>query len=233
MRLDRSIASQGAYTRSELRKLIRAGRVTVDGAPVRDPGAAVDPENNVLAVDGKALNYREHLYLMLNKPKGVISATEDRSAKTVLDLVPPELFRKGLFPAGRLDGETTGFVLLTDDGEFAHRILSPGNHIMKTYIATLRDVPPDSQLQPLRDGIELRDGSHCLPAEVRILGDRTVEIKICEGKYHQIKRMFAAAGNRVLELERTAMGGLPLDPDLEPGKCRELTAEELDRITAR
>lgn len=104
---------------------------------------------------------------------------------------------------------------------------------MKTYIATLRDVPPDSQLQPLRDGIELRDGSHCLPAEVRILGDRTVEIKICEGKYHQIKRMFAAAGNRVLELERTAMGGLPLDPDLEPGKCRELTAEELDRITAR
>ncbi len=231
MRIDKAIASQGAFSRSEIKKLIRKGEVNVDGHPVRDPGTDVDPEQSTIRVAGSLLRYRAHLYLMLNKPTGVVSATEDRSQRTVLDLVPKELYRGGLFPAGRLDLDTTGFVLLTDDGAFAHRILSPQNHIWKTYVASLAHAPKPGELQPLLDGIRLRDGTRCQPAKVHMLDDTTVEIRICEGIYHQIKRMFAATGNHVERLHRTAMGGLPLDPALAPGDCRELTAEEMKRLT--
>lgn len=230
MRLDKAIASQGQYSRSEIKKKIRRQEITVNGTPVKDPGVQVDPQRDVIRIDGEALTYKEHLYLMLNKPQGVVSATEDRSQPTVLDLVPEELYRDGLFPAGRLDADTTGFVLLTDDGDFAHRILSPKNHIRKTYVAELAQAPTREELQPLLDGIELRDGTHCLPAQVRILGETTVEIRIVEGKYHQIKRMFAAAGNRVVSLTRTAMGDLPLDPHLASGQCREIKPDELKKI---
>lgn len=230
MRLDKAIASQGKYSRSEIKKKIRRQEILVGGVPAKDPGMAVDPKRDDILVDGEPLRYKEHIYIMLNKPQGVVSATEDRSARTVLDLVPEELYRDGLFPAGRLDADTTGFVLLTDDGEFAHRILSPKNHIRKTYVAELAHAPAEGELQPLLDGIELRDGTRCLPAEVRMLGETTVEIRIVEGKYHQIKRMFAAAGNRVLRLTRTAMGDLPLDSTLVPGQCREITPDELKKI---
>lgn len=230
MRLDKAIASQGKYSRSEVKKKIRGQEVLVNGTVARDPGMQVEPERDDIRVSGEPLTYKEHIYLMLNKPQGVVSATEDRSARTVLDLVPQELYRDGLFPAGRLDADTTGFILLTDDGEFAHRILSPKNHIRKTYVAELLRAPTEEELQPLRDGLELRDGTRCLPAQVSILGEKTVEIRIVEGKYHQIKRMFAAAGNRVVALTRTQMGDLPLDPGLVPGQCREITSDELKKI---
>lgn len=230
MRLDKAIASQGKYSRSEIKKKIRGQDVTVNGAVVKDPGLQVEPGQDEILIDGVPLTYKEHIYIMLNKPLGVVSATEDRSARTVLEFVPEELYRDGLFPAGRLDADTTGFILLTDDGDFAHRILSPKNHIRKTYVAELAQAPTTEELQPLLDGIELRDGTRCLPAEVRILGEKTVEIRIVEGKYHQIKRMFAAAGNRVMALRRTAMGDLPLDPALVPGQCREITEDELKKI---
>lgn len=230
MRLDKAIASQGKYSRSEIKKKIRGQDVTVNGAVVKDPGLQVEPGQDEILIDGVPLTYKEHIYIMLNKPLGVVSATEDRSARTVLEFVPEELYRDGLFPAGRLDADTTGFILLTDDGDFAHRILSPKNHIRKTYVAELAQTPTKEELQPLLDGIELRDGTRCLPAEVRILGEKTVEIRIVEGKYHQIKRMFAAAGNRVMALRRTAMGDLPLDPALVPGQCREITEDELKKI---
>ncbi|MBQ9067044.1 MAG: rRNA pseudouridine synthase [Clostridia bacterium] len=233
MRLDKLMASQGLGSRADCKKWIRKKQVTVNGAVVTDPGIAVDPEADTVVVSGQTVRYQEHLYLMLNKPLGVVSATEDRDAVTVVDLVPPELSRDGLFPAGRLDADTTGFILLTDDGEFAHRILSPKNHIFKTYVATLKAPVRDSDLQELREGIRLSDGTRCLPAEVSVLDPHTVQIRICEGKYHQIRRMFAAAGNRVLALTRTAMGTLPLDPSLAPGACRELTEEERARITER
>ena len=234
-RLDKIIASQGKYSRSEVKKLVKGGRITVGGTVVKSADMKLD-EGSDIAIDGVSINYRRHIYIMLNKPQGVISATEDRTQKTVLDLVPKELYRNGLFPAGRLDGDTTGFVLITDDGDFAHRILSPKNHIMKTYHATLRDELTDDDILRFKEGLTLGDGTECLEAHVRVLekGETTLaEIKICEGKYHQVKRMFASIGNKVLALRRVKMGGLELDGSLSEGECREITAEEIKLLLAK
>ncbi|MBQ1895618.1 MAG: rRNA pseudouridine synthase [Clostridia bacterium] len=231
MRLDRLISSQGRYSRNEVKKLIRDGLVTVNGEKAPTSDIQVDPAVSEVVIAGEPFIYREHVYLMLNKPEGVVSATDDRLHRTVLDLVPPEYSRPGLFPAGRLDADTTGFVLITDDGDFAHRILSPKNHVEKTYIAELTDPITDEDVEKLEAGIVLKDGFECLPSKIKVLEERKIEIKICEGKYHQIKRMLAATGNRVLVLKRTKIGGLPLDIDLLPGKCREITQEDLDVIT--
>lgn len=231
-RLDKIIASQGKYSRSEVRKLVKDGAVTVNGAVAKKSDIKVS-QTDEISVFGTPLCYKKHIYIMLNKPQGVISATEDRTQKTVLDLVPSELFRPGIFPAGRLDGDTTGFVLLTDDGDFAHRILSPKNHIMKTYHATLRDRLTGEDIDRFKAGLILGDGTTCLEAHVRVIseGETTVaEIKICEGKYHQVKRMFASIGNKVLMLRRVKMGGLSLDETLAEGECRELTAQEVELI---
>lgn len=232
-RLDKVIASQGKHSRSEVKKLVKGGRVTVDGEKVKSADIKVSPEEAVITVDGEIIGYKKHIYIMLNKPQGVISATEDRSQKTVIDLVPPGLFRQGLFPAGRLDGDTRGFVLITDDGDFAHRILSPKNHILKTYHATLERPVTDEEILKFREGIELKDGTLCLEAQVRMTGNEppVAEIKIHEGKYHQVKRMFAALGNRVVDLRRVKMGNLHLDEGLAEGQCREITAQELEKIT--
>ncbi len=231
-RLDKIIASQGKYSRSEVKKLVKAGLVKVNGKVVKASDIKCDTVADEIIVDGVSLNYKKHIYIMLNKPKGVISATEDPTQKTVIDLVPPELKRAGLFPAGRLDGDTTGFVLITDDGDFAHRILSPKNHIMKTYHATLRRPLTDDDIVKFKEGLTLGDGTKCLEAHVRMLPDRenTAEVIICEGKYHQVKRMFASLDNKVLELRRVKMGELDLDESLPEGCCRELTAEELELV---
>lgn len=229
-RLDKLIASQGKLSRSDVKKMVKSGRVTVDGAVVKSADIKVDAEKSRISVDGKELSYKKHIYIMLNKPQGVISASNDKTQKTVVDLVPPELYRDGLFPAGRLDGDTVGFVLITDDGDFAHRILSPKNHIMKTYHATLKAPLTESDIERFKNGIELSDGTLCLEAEVRMLegtDEPTAEVKICEGKYHQVKRMFAALGNKVVYLRRVKMGELFLDESLKEGECREITAEEL------
>ena len=234
-RIDKIIASQGQYSRSEVKKLIKAGRVTVDGKIPKNGDVKADPNVSVIAIDGKAMGYKKHIYIMLNKPQGVVSATDDRDHKTVIDLVPKELKREGLFPAGRLDADTVGFALITDDGDFAHKILSPKNHIMKTYHALLQRELTREDIEAFRNGIELRDGTLCLEAEVSpIEGDEPMaQIKICEGKYHQVKRMFAALGNKVLYLKRVKMGGLCLDENLEEGKCREITSQELELIQAK
>ncbi|MBR0349012.1 MAG: rRNA pseudouridine synthase [Clostridia bacterium] len=232
-RLDKLISSQGSYTRKQAQQLIKDGLVKVDGITVRDRGFHIDPEVNSVILDGKEFAVEKFVYLMLNKPKGVVSATNDRSQKTVVDLVPDELKKRNLFPAGRLDMTTTGFVLITDDGDFAHRILSPKNHIEKTYEARLAESVTEEQLRMVADGIVLKDGTECLPAKFKILegGDNPlVEIKICEGKYHQIKRMFAAAGNGVIELKRTKMGNLSLDENLAEGECRRLNEAEVALI---
>lgn len=231
-RLDKIIASQGKYSRSEVKRLVKAGLVRVNGNIVKSSDIKCDVSTDEITVDGVSLNYKKHIYIMLNKPKGVISATEDASQKTVIDLVPSELKRAGLFPAGRLDGDTTGFVLITDDGDFAHRILSPKNHIMKTYHATLKKTLTDEDIVAFKKGLTLGDGTKCLEAYVRMLPDRenVAEVIICEGKYHQVKRMFASLGNRVLELKRVKMGELDLDESLAEGECRELTDSELERV---
>lgn len=233
-RLDKLISSQGSYTRKQAQQLIKDGLVKVDGITVRDRGFHIDPDVNSVILDGKDFAVEKFVYLMLNKPKGVVSATNDRSQKTVVDLVPDELKKRNLFPAGRLDMTTTGFVLITDDGDFAHRILSPKNHIEKTYEARLAESVTEEQLRMVADGIVLKDGTECLPAKLKILEDGDnplVEIKICEGKYHQIKRMFAAAGNGVIELKRTKMGKLSLDEALPEGECRRLNEAEVALIS--
>ena len=234
-RLDKIIASQGQYSRSDVKRLVKQGRVTLDGIAVKSSDIKADPDKAEIKIDGRVLGYKKHLYIMLNKPKGVISATEDPTQPTVIDLVPKQLRREGLFPAGRLDGDTTGFVLITDDGDFAHRILSPKNHIMKTYIATLQRALTEADIEAFKKGIELKDGTLCLEAEVTAVSGTVpmAQVKICEGKYHQIKRMFAALGNKVLELRRIKMGELCLDESLAEGKCRELTQEELALIEKR
>lgn len=235
-RLDKLISSQGTYTRKQAQQLIKDGMVKVDGTIVRDRGFHIDPDINKVMVGGKDFGVEQFVYIMLNKPKGVVSATNDRSQKTVIDLVPDEFRKRNLFPAGRLDMTTTGFVLITDDGDFAHRILSPKNHIEKTYEARLAEKVSDEQLETVADGIVLKDGTECLPAKLRVLEDGDnplVEIKICEGKYHQIKRMFAAAGNGVVELKRVKMGELPLDDTLPEGQCRKLSEAEVALIEKR
>lgn len=235
-RLDKLICSQGAYTRKEAQQMIKDGQVKVDGITVRDRGFHIDADESEVLINGALFKVERFVYLMLNKPKGVVSATNDRSVKTVIDLVPDDLKRRNLFPAGRLDITTTGFVLITDDGDFAHRILSPKNHIEKTYEARLAEPISDEQMQFVADGITLGDGTKCLPAKLRRLEDGAnplIEIRICEGKYHQIKRMFAAAGNGVIELKRTKMGKLQLDPDLSEGECRKLTEDEIALIETK
>ena len=234
-RIDKIIASQGKYSRSEVKKLVKDGRVTLDGKVIKSSDVKADPDLNDIAVDGKSIGYKKHLYIMLNKPQGVVSATEDTDHTTVIDLVPKELKRDGLFPAGRLDGDTVGFVLITDDGDFAHKILSPKNHIMKTYHATLQRPVTAEDIDAFKKGIELKDGTLCLEAQVSPLDSDTpmAEIKICEGKYHQVKRMFAALGNKVVFLKRVKMGALPLDESLEEGQCREITPEELSLLQSR
>ncbi len=230
LRLDKLISSQGEYSRKEAQALIKNGAVRVDGAIVRDRGCHIDPDKSHISINGTDFEVSDFVYIMLNKPKGVVSATTDKNVKTVVDLVPDIYKGRNLFPAGRLDMTTTGFVLITDDGDFAHRILTPKNHIEKTYEARLAESTDDEQLKKVADGITLGDGTTCLPAKIRILEDTEqplVEIKICEGKYHQIKRMFAAAGNGVIELRRTKMGALPLDPDLGEGECRRMTSDEI------
>ena len=232
-RLDKLIASQGRFSRREVQELIKSGAVKVNGITFRDRGAKSDDEKDIICVNGEQLDFQRFVYIMLNKPKGVVSATNDKNEKTVIDLVPKEFKGRNLFPAGRLDITTTGFVLVTDDGDFAHRILSPKNHIEKTYEARLAESVTEGQLEAVRNGIELKDGTKCLPAKVTVLADGEkplVEIKICEGKYHQIKRMFAAAGNGVIELKRTQMGGLTLDPNLKEGECRLLDVHEVQKI---
>lgn len=232
-RLDKIISSRTQFSRREVQNLVKKGLVKVNGITVRDRGAKVDDENDSIDVNGEVLKNQRFAYLMLNKPKGVVSATNDPKQKTVIDLVPEEYKGRHLFPAGRLDMTTTGFVLITDDGDFAHRILSPKNHIEKTYEARLAEGVTEAQLEAVAEGITLKDGTECLPAKLKVLenGENPlVEIKICEGKYHQIKRMFAAAGNGVIELKRTKMGELPLDPELAEGDCRSLTLDELALI---
>lgn len=229
-RLDKYISSQSALSRREAQKAIRDKRVTVNGEVVRAVNLKTDPDSDTVTLDGQALSYKKHVYYMLNKPMGVVSATEDRIEKTVLDILPEELRRTGIFPAGRLDKDTTGLLILTDDGDYAHRMLSPKKHVDKRYIATLDRSPDDSICERFKEGITLGDGTLCKSGQAMILDNSRVEVVISEGKYHQVKRMFAALGYHVEALERIQIGALRLDPALSLGEVREMTAREADAV---
>ncbi len=232
-RLDKLIASQGLLSRSDVKNMVRRGEVSVNNMVVKDSSLKVSYEDDI-KISGKSLLQTEYTYIMLNKPKGVVSASEDKNDKTVVDILPDELKRKKLFPAGRLDKDTTGFSLITDDGEFAHRILSPTRHVDKTYIAEVSEkIDFEKARKAFSDGIVLSDGTVLLSAVLELLenGEKQVfKVVIKEGKYHQIKRMFASMGTTVVELKRVAIGGLALDSDLAEGEARLLTSSELELI---
>ncbi len=233
MRLDRFFSSQELLSRRETRACVKEGLICVNGIPAVSAEQKVDPQRDAVCLRGVRVEYKPFLYLMLNKPPGVVSSTDDRRNPTVLDCVPRELYRSGLFPAGRLDKDTVGFVLLTDDGAFAHRILAPGNHISKTYLVRLDGPVTEEGISLLESGVTLADGTICQKTPVKVLesGDRPlVQLVLCEGKYHQIKRMFGVLGLGVDWLKRTKIGGLPLDADLPEGGCREILHNEVEKI---
>ena len=228
-RLDKAISDCLPCTRKEATKLIRGRRVRVDGEICTKPDSKIDEKTAEISVDGKMLNLRSNIYIMLNKPSGLISATEDVREKTVLSLLPDEYMTKGLFPAGRLDKDTTGLLILTNDGELTHRLLSPKNKHEKTYIAQV-DVPFEADdAQKVENGIMLDDGMSC-PVVLEVCEDnpRCASITITEGRFHEVKRICAAIGKHVTALERVNFCGIPLDESLERGEWRHLTDEELE-----
>lgn len=229
-RLDKFISSQLAgVSRKDARELIKRGSVTVNGTSERSADRKIDAEKDVVAVSGEVIGYKRFLYIMLNKPAGVVCATRDGLSETVLELLPPDLRRDGLFPAGRLDKDTVGFVLITDDGALAHRILSPKSHVDKEYFVRLRDDIPENAEDMFAEGMVL-DGEKCLPAKLNRISARECELTLHEGKYHQIKRMFEALGNEVVYLKRISIAGIKLDENLSEGQARELTDDELSKL---
>lgn len=230
-RLDKILAGTGRWSRREVRDLVRAGRVTVNGAVALHADDKISREGLALAVDGKAVSGEEFVYLMLNKPAGLVSATEDPRQATVLDLLPAHLRRVGLFPAGRLDKDTVGLLLLTNDGPLAHRLLSPKKHVDKTYFVQVEGALDGGDVEAFASGMVLPDGLVCQSAVLKPLeAPSEALVTIREGKYHQIKRMLAERGKPVRYLRRLTMGPLSLDPGLEEGAWRPLTVEELGAL---
>lgn len=232
-RLDKILSSQGVGSRKEAGILIRRGLVHVNGILATRPETKTDPERDQITIEGKPLRFQRHVYLMMNKPAGVVSASRDSREKTVVDLVPPVLSRRDLFPAGRLDRDTTGLLILTDDGELAHRMLSPKKHVYKLYEASVDGPVGAEEIEKFAAGVALEDGTVCLPAGLTVVKQGTAWetlVEIREGKFHQVKKMFLAVGRRVLRLKRVRIGGLELDKTLKEGECRELTKEELALI---
>lgn len=234
MRLDRFLSNQLNISRADAKELIKKRLVTVNGVTAKLFDMKVDPEGDEVVSEGKAVTYRKHVYIMLNKPSGVVCATRDRLSETVLELIPEELRRDGLFPAGRLDKDTEGFVLITDDGAFAHEILSPKKHVEKRYFARLEKPAKESDIELFASGMKIDGGDVCLPAKLEITENpNEVYITLREGMYHQIKRMAEAADNKVVFLKRVSIGGLPLDPDLALGESREILHKEIEKIYAK
>ena len=229
-RLDKALSDLGVATRSELRGIIRSGRVTVDGAAVTEPERRIDPERSILRLDGRQLQYRAYRYFMMDKPAGVLSVTEDRRQKTVLDMLPPELRRLDLFPVGRLDKDTSGLLILTNDGDFAHRVISPKSGVEKRYLAQVDGRVDAGDVRAFAAGLVLADGTQCLPAVLEPLGEGQCLVTVMEGKYHQVKRMLAAVGKPVLALRRLSVGGLELEESLGPGGFRELDEGDLCKV---
>ncbi len=232
-RLDKIIASTGRWSRREVKDLVRQGRVTVDDVPARSAEEKADPEQAVIAVNGELLNWRRYTWVMLNKPAGYLSATEDGRGATVLDLLPQDLQRQGLFPVGRLDKDTEGLLLLTNQGGLAHDLLSPKKHVDKEYYVRVDGRLTGADCEAVKAGLRLNDGLVCQPAELVILPEGAgseAHITIREGKFHQIKRMMAYLGKPVTYLERVRMGNLTLDSALSRGNWRFLTAEEVNDL---
>lgn len=229
-RLDKLLAGTGKWSRREVKALVRQGLVRVDGRLAASAEDKLDPAAAIITVDGETISLCRFTYVMLHKPAGVLTATEDRKQPTVLDLLPPELRRIGLAPVGRLDKDTEGLLLLTNDGELAHRLLSPKYHVEKRYFARVDGELSAADAEAFARGMTLGDGLECLPAGLQVLPDRVCIVTLREGKFHQVKRMLAARGAPVLYLKRLSMGPLTLDDSLAAGAYRLLRAEEISAL---
>ncbi len=225
-RLDKVLAGLGAGSRREIAALARAGKITVNGEICRAPDRKISPEEDKLSVDGQPFQYRAHWYLMLNKPAGVVTATEDNFQRTVLDLLPEQLRRAGVFPVGRLDKDTEGLLLLTTDGAFGHALMSPRRHVPKVYEARFGGTLAPDAAARFAAGLTLADGTLCRAAVLEPIGADSARVTLCEGKFHQVKRMLRAVGVTVTALRRIRIGALALDPALAPGAFRELREDE-------
>ncbi len=224
-RIDKILSSQNIASRSEAKELIRKKKISVNGRIVLKPDEKFEPETDEISVDGKIISFKKYVYIMMNKPAGVLSASNDKYARTVIDLLPKEWQRKGLFPAGRLDKDTEGFILITDDGELAHKMLAPKNHVYKLYKAVVDKVLTENDVTAFQNGI-----NEFLPAEMKILDEHTALVEICEGKFHQVKKMFNAVGANVTYLKRLRIGGVMLDESLSKGHFRELSDSEISQL---
>ncbi|WP_096269740.1 pseudouridine synthase [Paucisalibacillus globulus] len=230
MRLDKLLSNMGFGSRKDVKALVKSKAVRVNDTIVKDSGAKVDPENDVIMVGENVVEYKPYIYLMMHKPPGVISATDDRHDKTVIDLLEPEFQHYKPFPVGRLDKDTEGLLLITNDGQLAHQLLSPKKDVGKTYYAKIAGHVTEEDVQAFASGVSLEDGYITKPASLKILSagsQSEIEVTITEGKFHQVKRMFEAVGKKVVYLKRLSMGKLELDQTLKIGTYRELNEEEL------
>ena len=233
MRIDKMLANLGFGSRKEVKQLLKGGAVKINDQLVKDAKQHVDIESDVVTLNGEVIEYKEFVYLMMNKPPGVISATEDTKEKTVIDLLEMDDQVYEPFPVGRLDKDTEGLLLLTNDGQLAHRLLSPKKHVPKMYYAVIDGVVTEEDVEAFNNGVTLEDGYQTKPGYLTILkaGERSeIELTISEGKFHQVKRMFQSVGKRVVYLKRMTMGPIKLDESLELGEYRELTEEELELL---
>jgi 16S rRNA pseudouridine516 synthase len=233
LRIDKMLSNLGFGSRKEVKQLLKSGAVKIDDVIVKDAKQHVDTAKQVVTLNGEVIEYREFIYLMMNKPQGVLSATEDSVGETVIDLLELEDQVYEPFPVGRLDKDTEGLLLITNDGQLSHKLLSPKKHVPKTYFAVIDQEVTDEDVKAFAEGVTLDDGYETKPGELRILksGLRSdIELTITEGKFHQVKRMFEAVGKKVIYLKRISMGPLPLDETLELGEYRELTDEEVELL---
>lgn len=228
-RVDKVISSQTNYTRSDVKKLIKSKKIKINNIVIDKPEIKINTEKDTISIDGKNIIFKKNIYIVLNKPKGYISATEDRKVPTVLDIVASDYGNRNLFPVGRLDKDTTGLMILTDDGDFAHNILSPKKDSKKVYIATI-DIPiTDKMIYGFENGVKLIDGE-CKPSRLEKIDEYVAKVTLTEGRYHQIKRMFGCYGAKVIELKRIQIGNFCLPEELDQGEYRELTKEEINLV---
>ncbi len=228
-RLDKILANMGFGTRKEVKLLVKSGEVRIDGRIVLTADIKIDPYSSEISVFGRRLEYKKFIYLMLNKPQGYVSATDDKRHKTVADLIPDEYSHYSPFPVGRLDIDTEGLLIMTNDGSLSHELLSPKKHVPKTYYTEINEEITQKDIAAFENGIVLDDGYKTLPAILEAFGEGCL-VTIYEGKFHQIKRMFQSLGKRVEYLKRIKMGGLSLDENLPLGQVREITQEEIDKL---
>lgn len=227
VRLDKFLSNNTPFSRSEIKTALRRSNVTVNGTKVRAGDEKINPESDEVLINGKAVRNFKKVYLVINKPSGIISASADKTRKTVVDLVPNDYKHLDLFPVGRLDRDTTGLLIITNDGEFAHKVISPNNCVEKCYRVLLDGEIPKSAIKSFEEGIILADGTKCRPAKLEIINKAVAQVTITEGKYHQVKRMFGVIGLGVVKLHRLSIGQLALPGNLKEGECVELTSNEI------